>query len=377
MSAKIKVCHISEATSGGVLKHLDQLANYINKDRFEQSFILSPIKNPSLRDKKLFFGNELITIDMTRDISPINDLISLIRIIFFLKKNKFDIIHCHSSKAGVLGRIAGFLTGHKKNVYTPHAFSFNDFNSKIKNLMFSSIERMMSFFSSTIVCVSWGEYHQAIKFRITNSNKLVVIPNGINEVKSTAIMKKDEWLQSIGCNGLEKVIVFSGRFSLQKNPELFVRAINEMKGSGFVAIMLGNGPLFDRISEMIKTLQLEDKIRLLGEVSNVDDYLRISDVFVNVSLWESMPYAILEAMAVEVPVIATDISGTTDLVKDGVTGLLVDPQNHIALKDALELLIHDNEKREKYSQNAKKLIQEHYTIENMIGQLEMVYQEGS
>ncbi|OXM86519.1 glycosyltransferase family 4 protein [Paenibacillus rigui] len=373
MFPKMKICHVSEATSGGVLTHLIQLAKGLDRDLFQQTFVLSSIKNPKLKYENDFRGNKLIIINIVRNISFFRDLISLIMLIWFFKKNKFDVIHCHSSKAGVLGRIAGILTRHKKIIYTPHAFSFNDFNPKIKNLVYAFIERFMARITTKIVCVSKGEYREALKYNIASEKSLVIIPNGVEEIIPDYKLNKIKWLKDLGGIGSEKIIGFVGRIDEQKNPEMFIRAINEMVDNNFMAIIMGKGPLTEEINELIKSLNIAHKVKFLGEVENVKEYLHCFDIFVSTSLWEGMPYAILEAMSAEIPVVATKIPGTMDLIIDGQTGLLVPAKNYIILKDTLDKLLNDTVSQQFLSNNAKKLVTEYYTITNMVNMIEEVY----
>ncbi|WP_164824316.1 glycosyltransferase family 4 protein [Paenibacillus elgii] len=370
---KIKICHISEATSGGVLTHLTQLAENLDADVFEQSFILSSKKNSTLSQTNSFLGHPLFIVDMARTISPWADLQSLFQIIKILKTNKFDIIHCHSSKAGVLGRMAAYMTGCKIIYYTPHSFSFNIFNSKLKNAIYAFIEKIMTLFTTKVICVSAGEFYLALQMKVSNEKKMVVIPNGVELKKKGMTREKKNLLEIKGITYSKKVIGFVGRLSIQKNPEMIVRAIEKIKMDDVLLLIMGTGPLEKSLTELVNLLGVSDKILFLGEISNVREVLGYCNIFVSTSLWESMPYAILEAMEEEIPVIATEISGVTDIVKNNITGILVPPNDYERLASIIEELLPDSDKQKKLTQNAKEIINQEYNIENMIEKLKNLY----
>lgn len=370
---KIRVCHVSEATSGGVLKHLIQLSENLDKEKFDQFFILSSFKNPDLKDNKHFYSNPLFIVDMVRRISPIADLISLVKITKILRSQKFDVVHCHSSKAGVLGRLAAFITGYKTIYYTPHSFSFNEYNSVIKNFCYASIEKVMMKITTKTVCVSNGEYLLAKKMKISKNEKFTVIPNGIEKAEHRGVKLKKDLLINFGFNGSEKIIGFVGRLCVQKNPEMLLKAFKDLSGNNTVLIIMGDGPLKQGMLNLADELEISDQVIFLGDIHNVREVLTHCDVLVSTSLWESMPYAILEAMAEGVPVIATEISGVTDIVNHNVTGLLIPPNNYAALANSLGELLIDDCRTNKIANNAKKEINNNYTIQRMIQELQKLY----
>jgi glycosyltransferase involved in cell wall biosynthesis len=371
MNRKIKICHISESSSGGVLTHLTQLAENLNSEKFEQSFVLSSKKNNELTGD--FLGHPLMIIDMEREIRPLEDIVSIYRIVKLLRSNNFDIIHCHSSKAGVLGRAAAFLTGHTKVVYTPHAFSFNSSHSSLKNVFYIFIEKFMSFLTSKIICVSTGEHELALKSNVSSSSKLIMIPNGIDNCVFQPNISKFSWLKSHGLSGEEKVVGFLGRLAEQKNPFVLLRAIEHITQNDYVVIYIGGGPLEGVLRSKVSEMGLENKVIVLGERKNAREYLAYCDILVCPSLWEGLPYSLLESLVQGVPIVASDIPGIRELVIDKYSGLLFQPNDHVQLAYLIDQLLGYQDLRIGLTANGFELVTEKYGVEKMIASLETVY----
>ncbi|MGF7034592.1 glycosyltransferase involved in cell wall biosynthesis [Paenibacillus mucilaginosus] len=370
---KYRVCHISESTSGGVYTHLIQLAKHLNQEMFDQTYILSSIKNESLKEQKSFFGHSLIIADMKREISLLGDLKSLLQITRYLRANKFDVIHCHSSKAGVIGRIAAFLTGHPTVFYTPHSFSFHAFNSKLKNAFFMGIERCMASFTTRLICVSLGEARLAVNSKVVPSSKIRVILNGVDQdpVYKEGILTETYRPQAV--DNAPRLISFIGRLSKQKNPHMAVEAMKYVTTPNTQLILMGGGPLEKELKAFADTIGVSNKVRFMGDVSQVRPLLRECELFVSTSLWESMPYAILEAMAESVPIIATEIDGVTDLIKHNETGALVSPFDSQGLGKLIDEFLRDKQKSRQLALRAQEWIRKNHTIEGMITKLEKLY----
>ncbi|KPV58961.1 hypothetical protein QJ48_13480 [Paenibacillus sp. A3] len=265
------------------------------------------------------------------------------------------------------------MTGCKIIYYTPHSFSFNIFNSKLKNAFYAFVEKIMALFTTKVICVSVGEFHLALQMKVSDEKKMVVIPNGV-ELKKEGMTREKKNLPEIkGIAYSKKVIGFVGRLSIQKNPEMIIRAIEKIKMDDVLLLIMGTGPLEKSLIELVNLLGVSDRIFFLGEIPNVREILGSCNIFVSTSLWESMPYAILEAMDEEIPVIATEISGVTDIVKNNITGILVPPNDYEKLASVIEELLLDSDKQEKLTQNAKKIINQEYNIENMIEKLKHLY----
>lgn len=373
----IKIIHISEATSGGVWTHLNQLEDNLPSTKFEQLFIISSLKNPNLNSSPELQKRNYYIVDMVREINVFKDLLSIFKVYRILFKEKPDILHCHSSKAGVIGRVSSIFLRKTKIVYTPHSFAFNNFNSRVKNFIFITIEKLMGLITDKLVCVSQGEYNEALKRKIIKTDNLAVIKNGVHikEMYSekSKISKKD-FLINHGFQGDEYVIGFVGRLAIQKDPFTFLKACLGLNDFNIAVFILGDGPLEKDIKLEIKKSGMEKRICSVGYIEETNQYFENFDLFVSTSLWEGLPYAILESMNLEIPVIASSIDGVTELIEDGKTGVLFTVKDDEVLKDRIIDVLSNRLSSEVLSKNAKKHLIENYSLKIMLEKVTELYE---
>lgn len=310
----MKVVHIIEALGGGVYTYFRDLSTYFGDNEGAQNIETTIIYSgnrkeidPNKIKTEFSKGVNLISINMVREFSPFKDFKSVIHLIRELKKINPDVVHLHSSKAGVLGRVACFFLFKKKKLfYTPHGYSFLRTDiSKLKRSIYWSIEKnSQRFFGGTIVACGDTEYKISKKI-----GKSQLVRNGID---MTAVHKQFEPHKN-----QKLTIGVMGRITFQKNPQL----LNEiaLKFPDFNFVWIGDGELRSLITapNIRVTGWILDRKTVLNELNNIDIYMQTS-------LWEGLPIAILEAMTLQKPVIATNIIGNKDAVLHSKTGFLFD-----------------------------------------------------
>jgi glycosyltransferase involved in cell wall biosynthesis len=313
---KLKIVHISETFIGGVYTYLRQLSDYTENDgRFKTFIVYSADREETNEEaiRKDFTGDtELIRIDMTREISFFRDLKSLIKIISLIRKIKPDIIHLHSSKAGVLGRAAQFFLFRKKVLfYTPHGYSFLRTDiSRFKKKLYWSIEKsFQTLFSGETIACGDTEFEIA-----TEIGKSALVRNGIDIEEVQRGFNENE-------NSILKIGI-TGRIAYQRNPQLFNQIA--LKFPNYQFVWIGDGDLRQQLTapNIRITGWIGDRKLLLKEVNDLDIYM-------HTSIWEGLPIAILEAMALEKTVIATNVIGNKDIVSHNETGFLFDDINEL------------------------------------------------
>ncbi|MXO03201.1 glycosyltransferase [Flavobacterium sp. HBTb2-11-1] len=310
----MKVVHIIEALGGGVYTYFNDLSAYFGEDEIKNcidtTIIYSGNRKEIDRDKiKSDFSSNinLLEINMLRNFSPLKDLKSVIQLTKALKKINPDVIHLHSSKAGVLGRIAYFFLFKKKKLYySPHGYSFlrTDISKPIRKIYWLIEKITQALFGGvTIAC---GDTEFEIAKKIGNS-KLVRNGVDIRSIRQNFVENKNDKL----------TVGILGRITYQKNPILFNEIALNFPDFNFVWI--GDGELNSLLTAPnIKiTGWFFDRKHILKELNNLDVYLQTS-------LWEGLPIAVLEAMVLEKPVIATNVIGNKDIVIHNETGFLFD-----------------------------------------------------
>lgn len=310
----MKVVHIIEALGGGVYTYFKDLSCFFGENEINEkieTFIIYSGNRKEIDPKKIKSdfsdGVSLIEVNMVMNLSPFQDLKSTLSLYKELKKINPDIIHLHSSKAGVLGRVASFFLFYKKKIYySPHGYSFlrADISPFNKKLYWSIEKSFQKFFGGTTVACGDTEYSIS-----KNIGKSVLVRNGISidEVRKN----KSDY------SNKKLTIGIVARITFARNPKLFNEIALKFPQYNFVWI--GDGDLRDLISA--------PNIRVTGWMLNKEDVmseLNNLDIYIQTSLWEGLPIAVLEAMAMEKPVIATNIIGNKDVVVHNETGFLFD-----------------------------------------------------
>lgn len=285
---------------------------------------------------------------LKREISPLNDLATLYKFWQFIKTNKFEIVHTHSSKPGLIGRIAAKAAGVKSVIHTVHGFSFSSTNSRLKGLLYFVLEFFAARFTDYLLVMNRSDFNFALNKLRLSPSKVIYLPNGVPDelFLSNKVLKFD----SINNNAFPGIcnqdclkIVFVGRLWPQKNPALLVYALGILRDNGikFSADFLGDGELFHELVALSNEIGISAFVKFSGWTSNASREISKYDVFVLPSRYEGMPLSIIEAMASRTTVIASNISGNNDLIRHLENGMLFDSDSIHGLADCLMALAND------------------------------------
>lgn len=366
---KIRIVHIAQSP-GGVERYLRSLLKYSDREKYEIILIVS---NQYKKKNYVNLVDAFENVDMIRSIDPKSDLNAIKAIRKLLKKYNPDIIYCHSSKSGALGRIAN-MGLKNKCVYNPHGWAFNMRGNKLKKLIYVGIEKVLAPFCSTIICISDAEKESALKNKICRKNKLKIIYNGIDfEEYNMDYHMNTKQLLEIPKDAY--VIGMVGRLAEQKAPDVFVKAAKHIKKKIPEAFFLivGDGPDWDKVQEQIDDNGLTESFILAGWSSRPMEYIKILDVAVLASRWEGFGLVLPEYMLANKPIVATDIDAIPFVVKDRENGLLapVDDDKKIA-ENVIE--IYQNEDlRKSLVEKGKKAVNEKFNVKRTAGDTEKLF----
>lgn len=324
-------------------------------------------------------GIGFVNLDVSwRDIRLARDLRGLFKLRQFLRHSDYSFVHTHTSKAGVVGRIAARLAGIPHIVHTVHGFAFHEESSRRALLAYSTIERMAAFFCHRIVTVS--EFHRgwALKLRIGSKGKVVAIPNGLDALRVQSTKSREEIRMELNLNPNTFMVLTTGRLAEQKGLEHLLGAIAEVKQrlqSPFKLILAGTGPLQERLEQLISELSIADCVQFLGFRRDISDLLAASDVVVLPSLREGLSIALLEAMAAGKPIITTTIGSNIEATRNGIAAKLVAPKDSRALADAILEFAGNRELAATKGQAAQQAFNDFYTEERMLDGYRGLYQQ--
>jgi glycosyltransferase involved in cell wall biosynthesis len=342
------------AEYGGAQVHVRDLA-ICAQERGARVVIIAGTLGTAAQDARNI-GLEVIEASrLVREISPMNDIMAVKQISKMIKNHNIDLLHCHSSKAGIVGRLAAKLAG-VPAVFTAHGWAFTEGVSPKKRKLYAAIERSLAPLARKIITVSEYDKNLALGSRVGDKNRLIAIQNGMPFLP--AVERK------VRAPGETLKLIMVARIATPKDQSQLIEGLSLIKDQSWELSIVGGGE-DDHLRALALESGVSDKIFFLGERSDVPDLLAQHDVFCLISNWEGFPLTIVEAMRSNMPVIASNVGGCPEAVQDEKTGFLVsrqDPENIAAavmkyLSDPGLVLEHGNEGRARF--------EEHFTFDAM------------
>jgi len=314
---------------------------------------------------------------MRRDPSPINDLRALGQIYKILRRERPDILHTHSAKAGILGRWAGWLARVPVIIHTPHGHVLYGYAKGLKNWVYLLAERVTAPISDCLVALSEGEQRESAEAGIGRLHQWVVIPSGVD----VDALRPTE---HAAASGPPIRIGVVARLEHVKGIDVLVRAaarLGDAKIAPFEVLVWGDGCQREELVELTRDLGVEEIVRFVGASEPVESFLAELEIYAQPSRNEGMGRALVLAQATGLPVVASRVCGIPDVVRDGETGLLVEPENPRALAEALARLIENAEARNTFGVAARSWIMSNdetgfprFSLDAMLWRLERLYE---
>ena len=285
-----------------------------------------------------------------RPINPARDLRGLVELVSLFRRERPDIVHANSSKAGVLGRVAAALAGVPIRVFTVHGWAFAAYEG-FAGRLYLWADRLMRPLTTVVVCVARAERELGILARTCTPERSVVIHTAVDVAG----------FPTANHPSAPPRIVSVGRFAYPKDHATLIEALAAVEVE-YDALLVGDGPLRARVADDLRRLDLDHHVALLGERRDVPRLLATCDVFILSSRSEGLPISVLEAMAARLPVVATNVGGLSELVVDGITGFLVPPADSTALAEAVSRLLADPELRRRLGDAARQRVEERFDL---------------
>lgn len=321
-------------------------------------------------------------IEMTRTISPLKDLVSLVKLIFFFLKERPDIVHTHTPKAGTLGMIAAKIAGVKIRMHTVAGLPLLEVKGKKRKLL-DIVEKITYKAASKVYPNSFGLKAIIQKNGYCDTSKLKVIGNGSSNGINTdyfdpKLFSEDVKLhlrKTLGIAKSDFVFIFVGRLVGDKGINEMTNAFKSLSKSdqGKDVKLVLVGPLEEDLDplekETLSEIELNSNIIPVGYQNDVRLYFAISDALVFPSYREGFPNVVLQAGAMGLPAIVSDINGCNEIIKEGENGLIVPVKKNIELQEAMQKLIEDREYSSRLKENARRLIVNQYDREGVLDML--------
>ncbi len=371
---KVKVLEmIDQPFLGGGQKNLLSLSLGLNRDRFEVC-VCSKDGGPLVEEvKRAGIKHYPICFSKTPSPAILDEIYTL------LKKNHFDIVHTHGGVAGFFGRLAAKKYGTPFVIHTLHGIHYLHYRNPFLKALFILQERYLSRFTHFVIFVSESDRVRGQRYRLVPREKMVLIRNGIDAEKfSQRLLSADKILDYKKKLGLESSSLIVGtvaRLHRQKGIIYLLRAFQKVVLSLPQArlLLVGDGQLRKKLEKEAAHLGLGKYVLFLGEREDVAELISIFDVFVLPSLWEGLPFVLLEAAVAGKPVVASDIEGVREIIKSGKNGLLVPAKEHRALADAILNLLRKKDLALRLGEQLRKDVPSRFKIFSMIEETQNLY----
>lgn len=367
---------ITQGVVGGAQKYVFDLAKHFNSNYDvlvaiggkAGSGLFGRLESQSIRTHCLKF--------LGRDIKIGDDILAFFEMLKLFKEEKPNIVHLNSSKIGLIGALAGYFSGVRpKIIFTAHGWIFKEDLPRLTRFAMIFLSRFAALFQDQIICVSKDDFNQALQNKVAPARKLYTIYNAVSGEKFLTREKARSEISRMISRELSKddfVITNFGRLYTNKGLGYLISAVKEIK-QNIILVIFGDGPEREALKQQVTSNKLQDSIFLVGDKPVVSQYLKAFDAMVLSSVKEGFPYALLEAGVAGVPVIATNVGGIGEIIKDSETGVLVESKNVKALTDSILKIYNDKELGQKISANLKKIIAKDFSFENLIEKTEWVY----
>ena len=387
---KTRVIHIiTRLDKGGSAETTLHIVSSLNMEKYDVFLAhgLSRESNMSIMEKEVVESDLLLAEakgvrvfalpSLVRRLSFKNDLLAFINIYRLIRRIRPHIVHTHTSKAGLLGRLASFLARVPIIIHTPHGHVFHSYYGPVMTKVFVFAEKILSFMTDKITALTNRERDEHLEEGIASIEKYVVIHSGVM-LDRLMNMNIDAGAgrSEFGIAQDSNVIGVVGRLVPIKGHKYLVsaakRIIKEFRNTVFVFV--GDGYLSSRLERQAESVGVRKNIIFTGWRKDAVEILDLFDILVLPSLNEGMGKVLVEGMALGKPIIASNVGGIIDLVRNGENGILVPPGDSDALGEAILQLLKDKNLSEKLGKNGKAMVYPEFDASVMVKQIEDLYE---
>lgn len=374
---RLKVVHIiTRLDLGGAQQNTLHTVRSLDASRFEPILLCGEGGYLDAEVRREAGLRTIFLESLVREVSPMRDLLALLEMRRIFAAERPDIVHTHSSKAGILGRLAAALAGVPAIVHTYHGFGFHDRQNAAVRTLYVLLERLCALVTTRLIFVSHANQGYAVRHRIRGASEGVVIRSGVRLRDLPARVDAAALKTSAGIGRLSPVVVSIGNLKPQKNAGDLVaaaaKAAQRVPDAHFV--FLGEGPQRRQMEAKVLALGLGGRFHFLGWRRDGAQWLAAADVFALTSLWEGLPRALVEAMKTGLPSVCYATDGVQDILKDGVNGFLVEPGDVDAFAERLVRILTDESLRRRLGAAAAASIGPEFDIDGMVRSQESLYE---
>ena len=383
MERKIKVAHIiARMITGGADENTLFTVQGLNKDKYEVDLIIGEEFDKDILNKVKNNNFNIIQVKGLKwKLNFLYDPIIVLKLIKLLGKNHYDIVHTHTTKAGILGRIASHITGVPVIIHGLHGSTFQAFNSGLLNWLLFLFERLTGRFTDAYISVSKVLSETYIEKGIGKKDNHYTVYSGMELSKFYHARDKinyKEKYEELGINVGEFLIGNVARLETRKGHKFlldaFKNVVKEQKDGHVKLLIIGEGNKRKYLENYVEELNLGDKVIFTGYREDVEELMALMDIFVLTSLREGLPRVLVQAAAVGMPSVAFNVDGVPEIIKDNYNGFLVKVKDVEQLENRIVKYMNNKELVLLHGRNGREFIENKWSIKGMVDRIDKIYQ---
>jgi len=383
LNRKIRVAHIiTRIITGGAEENTLYTIKGLDKKKYDIDLIVGEEFRKDIYNN--FKNNDFCIIQLKGLKGKLNflyDPVVLIKLINLFKKNHYDIVHTHLTKIGILGKIASRISGVPIIIHGLHGSAFQAFNSKLLNWTLIFFERITSKYTDAYISVSRILSERYIKEGIGKRENHFTVYSGMNLDKfyyAREKIKRRKKLADLGissdCFIIGNVATLEPRKGHKFLIDAFKKVIEKHKNRSIKLIIVSDGYERENLVNYVDKLDLKEKVIFTGYREDIEELMAIMDVFVLSSLREGLPRVLVQAAAVGIPLIAFNVDGVPEIIKNNYNGFLVRPKDVEELADRIIRYINNRELISLHGQRGREFVKDKWSIEDMVNKIDKIYQ---
>ena len=380
---KLKICHvITRMIVGGAQENtLLTMRGHLEKGH-EVVLVTGPSpgrEGELLRHTDSVGGRVVVCRHLVRELSPFHDPAAALWLRGFFRREHFDVVHTHSSKAGIVGRWAARSAGVPVVVHTVHGQAFHPYQAAWRNRLYIALERWAARRCDRIYAVAQAMIDQCVAAGVAPREMYRTVYSGMDTAAFASVRRDPELRARLGIAPDARVIVTVARLFPLKGYEYVLPAAEKVirEFPDTVVLVVGDGPMHDEILAELRQRGLDANFRFAGLVppDSVKDYLAQGDLLWHLSLREGLPRSVVQALATGIPAIGFPLDGTPEVILDGKTGFLAATESVDAVAEATRTLWRDEALRREFGENGRRLVCDRFDWRRMADILEAEYLE--
>jgi len=369
---KIKIVHfLNSRVRGGVENHVLLLLKYLDRTRFEPVVVCPPVLADILRSELQAMKVDVFELEVK---GPF-DIRDMLRFISFLRREKVDIVHAHLFNASRASHFLAKLAGVRITIETNHV---REAWRKGTLKTWYAIDRLFARFTDCIIAVSKANAAYLSEVKGIARGKIRVVQNGIDTRAFDVRGRPASSIKAaLGIPDGAPLVTVIARLEPQKGHIYLLEAVPEIikKYPDVVFLLAGDGILASELKAQASRLKIDNNVIFAGFRSDARRLLSSSDIFLLPSLWEGLPLVVIEASAAAIPVIATAVDGTPEVVRDGETGILIEPRNPVVITESVLRLLDNPQQARRMGQRGASYVRAHFDISKQVKGTEAIYME--